>query len=139
MSLLFRMREERASVLCSSERSTSRSSASTADRLDWVDMEDCRRALDISSACTLRSRRESRYGSLALARLCCLRWPRVRRVRREVGRGEAGRLGGRLGMKTSESLGSVSSSASSALSGYAGGCSEGISGRSGCLCLGGEV
>ncbi len=42
-------------------------------------------------------------------------------------------------MKTSESLGSVSSSASSALSGYAGGCSECISGRSGCLCLGGEV
>ena len=60
VSLLLRMRVVSLCARSWSCRSASASSASTAERLDWVDMDDCRSAFDISSACRLRSRRESR-------------------------------------------------------------------------------
>ena len=53
--------DERPRARASSERSTIESEArAAAEREDWVDREELRRrALDISRACTLRSRRES--------------------------------------------------------------------------------
>lgn len=43
------------------------------DKLVCVLIDDCSKVFDISSACTLRARRESRYGSFELVdalRLC---------------------------------------------------------------------
>ena len=58
---------------------------------DCVDMDDCNNALDISSACTLRSRSVSR--SLELASFLPREMPFVRRARRGVNvRGGGGGL-----------------------------------------------
>ena len=56
------IRDDRWRALASNELSTAgeSSAARTAEREDWVLMEDWRSALDISRACTLRARSESR-------------------------------------------------------------------------------
>lgn len=55
------MRDDRLRALASNELSTTgESAARTAESEECVLMEDWRSALDISRACTLRARRESR-------------------------------------------------------------------------------
>jgi hypothetical protein len=55
------MRDDKLRALASSVLSTTgESAARTAESEECVLMEDWRSALDISSACTLRARRESR-------------------------------------------------------------------------------
>jgi hypothetical protein len=55
------MRDDRLRALASNELSTTgESAAKTAESEECVLMEDWRSALDISRACTLRARRESR-------------------------------------------------------------------------------
>lgn len=55
-----RILDERLRAWASRDVSTMLSDARTVDRLLCVDMEDCSKALDISSACTLRASSESR-------------------------------------------------------------------------------
>lgn len=57
------IRVERFIARTSRERSGPVSGESNAERLDWVEIEDCMRAFDISRACTLRSSSASRNGS----------------------------------------------------------------------------
>lgn len=52
--------DERLWACVSSVVSAVVSDASTVDRLDCVDIDDCRRALESSRACTLRAKSESR-------------------------------------------------------------------------------
>lgn len=58
-----RMRDESPRARTSRAASPGESTARRVDRLDCVDIELCSSVLDISRACTLRARRESRYGS----------------------------------------------------------------------------
>lgn len=129
------MRVDSTRARASSAVSAIGSAVRIVEREDWVAMDDWRRALDISRACTLRSRSESRCESDCAPAL--LR-PRVYGERRRgvPRRGETLWDGWRgVGRKRicwlSDS--SVSASASSALSGYSGGWSEGTSSPLWCL------
>lgn len=103
-------------------------------------MDDCRRALDISNACTLLASKESRYGSLDALRRGLLRvLVCKRRTRRGGDVNGVGEACAAYKICDSSSSVSVSSSASSALSGYSGGRSEGSSTNTTGRCQGGDV
>ena len=131
------IREDSVRACSSSDTSASAlSPLSTLFSVVCVDMEDCRRAFDISSAWTLRASNVSRWSSLEVSCRLVRASPFARRARRGVKVSGGG--GGLYTIPEPLSL-SLSASASSALLGYSGGRSDGSSMSSTGRCHGGEV